>query len=326
MKDGDACSGAGVGGVGAAALDAAIEDVDGAAVEREDGVDGVIEAGLCGAVGNGDDAVDGEIDGLAVDEASGRGLIGVQLDDAVEGVGVTDHREHDGVTRVDEDLIDVGKVERVRGVGDVIEDDQLARGLVRGVDVIEADRNGDRVGCGTKTGYGSAGLFGVVDIRQSSAGGGGGIDEARDLLRKVVNHAGKGSGEATDGEGGVGVEDGAADVTLGVEHLQRTRCAVGDADHDAVGELAGRNGPVSEGELGELVVPLAAGGEAQSGNGDHEAAEDLGTKRLGYETSILQREQLQNLSAAVCFFAHCYTAEYNKGRARFDLQGSGEVS
>ena len=42
------------------------------------------------------------------------GLVGVELDEAVEGVGVAHHGENDGVALVDGDLIDVGEVERVR--------------------------------------------------------------------------------------------------------------------------------------------------------------------------------------------------------------------
>ena len=78
--------------------------------------------------------------------------------------------------------------------------------------------------------------------------------------------------------------------------------------------LLGGMGRLAKVYCGELVVPLAAGCEAEGGNGDQKAAEGLGRERLGNETSILQREQLQNLSAAACYFGHCYTGEYNKER------------
>ena len=80
---------------------------------------------------------------------------------------------------------------------------------------------------------------------------------------------------------------------LAVEDGQRAGgAAAGNGDHDSVGELAGRDGPVGEGVLGELVVVVrsaVAGGEADACDSDQEAAEYLGTERLGKETSILQR-------------------------------------
>jgi len=139
LEDGDA------GGV-ASALGAAVEDVDGAAVEREVGVDGTVEAGVGGAVGDGNDAVDGKIVGLAIDGACWGGLVGVQLENAIERVGVANHREDDGVTLIDEDLVDIGEIEWVRLAGEIVDDSDLTGGLQGSVDVIEADRNGE--GCG----------------------------------------------------------------------------------------------------------------------------------------------------------------------------------
>ena len=72
----------------AAALDAAVEDVDLGAVQRKDGTDGPVEG-----AGDGDDAVDGEDLRLAVGGAGGRGPVAVELDDAVERVRVADHGE-----------------------------------------------------------------------------------------------------------------------------------------------------------------------------------------------------------------------------------------
>ena len=95
-------------------------------------------------------------------------------------------------------------------------------------------------------------------------------------------------------EGAVGVKDAAADVALAIEDLQTAGGAVGgDADHDAAINLAGGDGPVGVGVRRELVVTLAARREAEGGKGDDEAAKGLGSKKLGNETSILQREQLQ---------------------------------
>ena len=61
-----------------------------------------------------DNAVDGKVEGLAVRRADGGiggggggELVVVQLDDAVDRVGVANHRQHDRVALVDDDLEDV---------------------------------------------------------------------------------------------------------------------------------------------------------------------------------------------------------------------------
>ena len=133
------------------------------------------------------------------------------------------------------------------------------------------------------------GFFAVVDFGEAAVGVG--VDVAENLLGEVEDHVRKTSAEARDGEAGNGVLNVAANVTQGVEDRQAALGAVdGDAHHNAVRQLAGRDGPVGEGELGELVVIVAiARGESQGGDGDQEAAEDLGTKRLAEGTTILQR-------------------------------------
>ena len=127
------------GGV-SAALAAAVEDVGGGSVEGEVGPDGAVVVS-----GDGNGAVDGKIEGLAVDGAGGGGgesgggeLVVVELDEAVDGVGVAHHHEHDGVALVDGDLVDVGDDEAVGGAGGVVDDAELADGLLGGVDVGEA--------------------------------------------------------------------------------------------------------------------------------------------------------------------------------------------
>ncbi len=189
--------------------------------------------------------------------------------------------------------------------------------------MVEADGDGERGGLGGEGAAGAGvGLSGVVDVGDAAVGVG--VDIAADLLGEVEDEVGEAGGVAGDLEAGDGVLNVHAQIALAVEDLEAALGAVdGDGGHDAAVELAGRYRPVGVGVLGELVVPLAAGGEAEGGNGDQEAAESLGAKILGKDTSILQREQLQNLSAAACFCGHFYTAEYNKRCGGSRLRGVG---
>ena len=96
--------------------------------------------------GTGTGAVDGEVDGLAVDVAWRRGLVGVELDDPVEGVRVADHGEDGGIALVGGDAVDVGEVEGEGASGGVVEDDELAGSLFGGVDGGSTGWDGERRG------------------------------------------------------------------------------------------------------------------------------------------------------------------------------------
>ena len=85
------------------------------------------------------------------------------------------------------------------------------------------------------------------------------------MLGEVQDEAGLSGGVAADGEVANCVLDVAADGALGIEDGEAAGRAVRtDGDHNAVRELAGRNGPVSEGVLGKFVVLRTAGAERQS--------------------------------------------------------------
>ena len=272
-------------GTDSAALRTTVEDEDVVAIDGEVGIHGAVKAGVFGVAGDGNDAIDGQVVGLAVDGAGRVGLIGVELDDAIEGVGVAHHGEGDGVAGVDDDLLYVREIEGVGTAKEVVVDDDLSDGGLGGVDAGEGGGHGDGGGLGGEGAGGTGGGFLTV-VDDAYAAVGVGVDVALGLLGEGLDFAGVSGGVTGDGEGGDGVLDVAADVAAGIEELEATLGAVGgDGDHDAVGELAGRNGPVGEGVLGELVVVVArgvAGAEAEGDDREEESAEDAdGERREG---------------------------------------------
>ena len=149
----------------------------------------------------------------------------VQLDQAVDRVGVAHHRQHDGVALVDDDLEDIGQNEAIGAARAVVDNAELPDALLGGVDVAEGWRNGEAGGFG-REGACSAGdrLLAVVDDLDVALGAG--VDVACDLSREVEDEIGKAGGVARDGERGLRVLDVAANVALGIDDLQaaRRRC------------------------------------------------------------------------------------------------------
>ena len=155
--DADACAAI----AAAAALRAAVEDVYVGAVERE-----VSAVGPVKGSGNGNHAIDRKNVGFAVDGArrGDGGGRGVELDDAIQGVGVPNHCQRDSVAGVDGDLVDVGQIERVIGAGLIIDDSDLAGALDCGEDADEVGRERDGVDrAGEAAGAAARGFGGVVD-------------------------------------------------------------------------------------------------------------------------------------------------------------------
>ncbi len=288
---------------GPTALGAAVENVDGVAVEREVGVRGTVKGARSGGCGidavDRDDAVDRKVQGLAVrgpdrrDGRSGGGeLVGVQLDEAVDRIGVADHGEHDRVTLIDDDLKDVGENKFVAGPGGVVDHAELSGAFLSGVNVAEGWGNSQACGFGWKGAYRTAGsLRSIVD--DSDVALCAGVDVARNLSGEVEDEVRKAGRVPSDGKG-LGVLNVGAQVAEGVENLQ---AACGDAvardrNHDAVGEQARRNRAIGEGELREFIRQkdvAMAGGETEGRKSDHKPEENLGADRLHEETSILQR-------------------------------------
>ena len=120
--------------------------------------------------GNRDDAVDGQGEGLAVDsarrlggEGGGGVLVVVELEEAVDGVGVAHHGEDDGVAGVDGYPVDVGKIEAVGAAGGVVDDAKLADGLLRRVEMTGLRGDGERGGQSRKLAAGGGAFLAVVD-------------------------------------------------------------------------------------------------------------------------------------------------------------------
>ncbi len=240
----------------------------------------MIEAGALRVVRHGDDTVDGQDVGLAVDGAGRVGLVGVELDDAVEGVGVAHHGQCDGAAGIDCGLIGVGQIEGVAPAAGIVDDDELACVLYGCDEEGEALRDGEAGGVGDEgAGRASGGLCAVVDLGEAAVGVG--EDVAENLFREVIDPVGVATGVPADGEAFDGVLYVAADVAIAVEDLEAALCAVGsDADHHAVGEFAGRDRPVGEGVLREVVERRSAAGEADGEDGEEETADVTGMERL----------------------------------------------
>lgn len=98
-----------------------------------------------------------------------------------------------------------------------------------------------------------------------------------------------------------------------------------DGNHDAIGKLTWRDGPIGEGVLRELIVLGSARGDTESGGSDQEAREDSGTKRLGKGTTILQREDSNLSAAAVWFKPDAVPLEYNKMLIFRGFHGTGRL-
>ncbi len=167
-----------------------------------------------------------------------------------------------------------------------------------------------------------SGFLAVVDVEEAAVGVG--VDVAENLLGEVEDHAGIARAVAGDREARVGVLNVAADVALGIEDRQAALGTVdGDADHDAVRQLAGRDGPVGEGVLR---------GTCNSRWLLQEVRPSVATAIRRPQRIWAQKDWLRGLrffngkdskpERCGMFCGHCYNAEYNKGRGGGGL-GSG---
>jgi len=175
---------------------------------------------------DGDEAVDRQVEGLAVDCADGcvgcgggGVLVLVELDEAVDGVGVADKREHDVVTGVDDDVEDVGKDETEGAAGGVVNNAELTDALFSGVDVAECRGDCEAGGFGREGASGAAGCFFAVvdDLNVALCCR---VDVTSDLGGEVEDEVGIAGRVAGDGERGLGVLDIAADVAQAVDDLE----------------------------------------------------------------------------------------------------------
>src|ERR1700733_6923669 len=176
----------------------------------------MIEAGVLRVIGHGDDAVDRQDVGLAVGGAGRVGLVGVELDNAVEGVRVAHHGQADGASGIGCGLIGVGQIEGVTPTARVVDDDELSGALYGRDEEGEALRDGEAGGVGDEgAGGASGGLCPVVDLGEAAVGVR--EDVAENLFREVVDLVGVAAGVSADGEGLDGVLYVAADVAIAVE-------------------------------------------------------------------------------------------------------------